>query len=98
MGLTILDIEFEKENKEDVYKILEKKGWFDYLMKECDDWITLHFYDEVTEEDIKEFKPYCEHIGTAIYEQLEGEGVYWNNEDDELRKIVRRKLNKMEKK
>jgi hypothetical protein len=76
MGLTILDIEFEKENKEDVYKILEKKGWFCYRMKECDDWITLHFDYEVTEEDIKEFKPYCEHIGIDIYEQLEGEGLY----------------------
>jgi len=95
--LVKLNLEFEKENKEEVYKILEKKDWIKDLTLESDDWVVLEFDYEIYEEDVKELKPYCENIYSALYTLLEGEGIYWENEDDELQRIVRKKINGGEK-
>ena len=93
-----INLEFEKENKEEVYKILEKKDWKTYLRIESDDWVELEFYFEVFENDVKEFKDVCERIDICVYEYQEGEGFFWENEDDDLQKIVRKKIKKIKEK
>ena len=90
--LTKVNLEFEKENKAEIYKILEKKEWKSNLTKESDYWVELEFYDEILEEDVEEFKPFCEHIDFCLYEYFGGEGFWWENEDDELQKIMKKKL------
>lgn len=90
--LVKVNLEFEKENKDKIYKILEKKEWLSNLITESDDWVGMEFYEGILEEDIEEIKYLCEHIGIDEYEYCEGDGLYWDNEDTDLQKIVRQKM------
>ena len=98
-ALTKISLEFEKEYKEIIHKLLNKEGMEDNIFKEGEGFIYLEFYDtEYEEEDIKNLKPYCDYIYIDNYERCDYESVYWENEDDELQKVVKQKLNKMDKK
>ena len=96
--LTKINLEFEKENKEEIYKILEKKDWKSHLTIESDDWVELEFYDVYDETDIKEFKDFCEHINICEYGYNEGEGFFWENEDDDLQRTIKKKIKKIKDK
>jgi len=91
-----ISLEFEKEYKNEILNLIEKRGWNESIRDKGKDenYILLEFYDdEKTEEDIKEFKPYCDYIYIDLYSQEEC--VYsYENEDDELTKIVKIKMQK----
>jgi len=90
--LVKVNLEFEKENKEEIYKILEKKEWKGNLTLENEAWVELEFYYEIFEENVEELKLYCEVINIYEYEYIEGEGLYWENEDDDLQRLIKKKI------
>ncbi len=107
MGREVLQrvyLEFDEDDKNEVLEILKKLFGGDYhtynLLDEGKEYSTLEFNStDYNEEDFKELKEICSYIRLSNYEYFEDEGFIWEREDeDELKKIVSKKLRQIKKK
>lgn len=96
-----LFLEFDKEDKEEVLELIKKTfGTSFKIIDEDIEFYNLEDYGkEYLEEDLEELKEICDYISLSEYEYIEDRGFVWEREDDdELDKIVRKKLRQIKKK
>ncbi len=94
-------LEFDEDDKDEVLELLKKLFRGEYnLSDEGKEYYTLEFNStDYNEEDFKELKEICSYISLSNYEYFEDEGFIWEREEnDELQKIVRKKLRQIKKK
>ncbi len=94
-------LEFDEEDKGEVLELLKKLFEVEYeIYNESENHYNIEFNNSYYEEkDFKELKEICDNIDLAEYKYCEGEGFIWNKEDkdDELQKIVKKKLRQIKK-
>jgi len=91
--LSILYLGFKKEDKEEVLEIIKLKGWRFSILIQDDNSMRLEFEWDIEEEDIEELKSCCSQIVVSFYDYSNEGSFQWEDEDDELTKIMRLKNN-----